>query len=164
MIEKEIERIGRIHIDQGHLSVVHQHLSKLQPIFPKSHVVSRRHFTPGRHWQFPAHLFAVAHLLVGQRAEGLNDVLPFQPNRGYCPVDVRGRQNLRGIEDEIVLICAQSLNLAVFDQIGDIDAQQTHQSFGGQMEGLDFLAVQADLTVGRGNETPVCFKRDIALA
>jgi hypothetical protein len=131
VVEIEVERITGIHVDQNHVGVTHRQLPETKLIFAICHVIRCRH--PLK----PA-------LLMANR---LDDLTVLRVYLRHLSEDVRRRQNLLWIKNQIVLFHFHALYFSGLDQIGQIDTQHIEQSFHRKMQGFDLLRVQANLAV-----------------
>ena len=87
VIQKKVHRIGRIHIVQNDVRIIHREPAETQSISPVRHVV------------------CVLQRCGRRRAsatKGLNNRVILNPYRGHFAVDVRRRQNLLQIQNQIV--------------------------------------------------------------
>src|SRR5712671_8049266 len=112
MIQKEIERIFWIHVDDDQIRIVHDQLAEAETIVFVSHVVSS------------ANIF---HRLGIRTAENLNNVLAFESYGDHLALNMGRRQDLFKIKDQIVLLSLHARNLALLDQPAQFDAEDIHQ-------------------------------------
>ena len=95
-------------------------------------------------------------------AENLHNIITFQVNGRNMAGNPRKRQDLSGIENEIIFFCLHALDLAVLDEIGDIQPKQVHEALHGKMQRFHFLRVQPDFSVSGGAQLAFRLKTDVA--
>src|SRR4029077_1449209 len=145
-IQEEIEWVVWIHVDQDQIRIVHEQLAEAETLVLVGHVISGANIFHG---------FGI------RTAEDLNNVVAFNSYGDDLAFNMRRRQDLFEIKDQIVLLSFYARNFALLDQPAQFDAEEIHQTFYREMHGLDFLAVQAKFSVSGGNENPLGRERDV---
>src|SRR5258706_15986848 len=102
MIQKEIERIFWIHVDDDQIRIVHDQLAEAETIVFVGHVISG------------ANIF---HRLGIRTAKNLNNVLAFNSYRDKLALNMGSRQYLFEIKNQIVPLSFHARNFSLFDQL-----------------------------------------------
>jgi len=95
-VEREVEGVGGVRIDNEQVRVDHRQLAKPQGAVAKVHVVRR---TSGGFAQRPD-------VLTRRRAEALHDLAIAYRNPGQSTADSRRGEDGEGIEDEVIAVDA----------------------------------------------------------
>src|SRR5579871_128704 len=132
MIEEEIKRILRIHVEQSEVGVVHGELAEADIVVAIGHVVP----------SFPG-----SKRSAGNAAVFLNDVVALQPNASDLPANVRGGKDLLGVENEIIFVGGEAFDFPGIDQLGDVESEQVEQTFHRHMGSLHVAGVKADAAI-----------------
>src|ERR1017187_3474044 len=101
MIQEEIEWIIWIHVDEDQIRVAHDQLAKAEAIVLVGHVI------PG------ADIF---NRLDIRTAKNLNNFVTFNSYGHHLALNMRRRQDLFKIKDQIVLLSPHTRNFALLDQ------------------------------------------------
>src|ERR1700721_1003240 len=101
MIQEEIERIIWIHVDEDQIRIVNDQLAEAETIVLVGHVIPR---TDIFYW------------LSIRTAKNLNNFVTFNSYGDHLAFNMRRRQNLFKIKDQIVLLSLHTRNFPLLDQ------------------------------------------------
>src|SRR2546423_319147 len=122
----------RVHVNQDHVRVCHGELAEAKLISAVCHVIA---------W------LRCLHRTV---PKGLHNPVSLNPDLRDTSFDVRRRQDLLRVEDQVISGGTNACNFFGADQICKLDAKQIHQSFHREVCRLYLVGMKPDLSFRRG--------------
>src|SRR5262249_58431276 len=147
VIKKEIEWIFGTIVDQHHVGIIHSELAEAQLSAAKCHIVSAA---------------LVKGLRLCFRTKDHHQLVALYLDIAQLPSDLRRREQLFGVENQIVSLNSHSANLLGVDEFLYLYSQQVHQPLNRQMSSLDFLCLDAHFSIRSRAQRALSFERHVS--